>query len=157
MYVVVFELFLTLLFLVVIIHGIHKYNVKRLASAFTLIALIVTVEENLAMHFTGNYSYPPSYHLWIGEFPVAIMLAWIVVSYLGFLVARKLNSIILGGISASSIDVLLEPLACYFGLWMWHPTVHSPIYYFNAPVPNALGWIGLSMLGTIILKKSLKK
>jgi len=138
MYVAVFELFLVLLFFAVLIHSILIYQVRRLGLAFSIIAIVVTVEENSAMYFTGNYSYPPSYHLWIGDFPVAIMLAWIVVSYLGFLAAGKLN-VFLGAITASSIDALLEPLAYYFNLWTWHPTVHSPIYYFNAPVPNAFG------------------
>lgn len=154
MYVAVFELFLTLLFLLVVIHSIRRHDVKRLMLAFTLIAIIVTVEENLVMYFTENYCYPADYYLWVLNFPVAIMLAWIVVSYLGFLAARKLNNIFLGALTASSIDLILEPLAYSFGLWIWNvPAPYPTIYYFNAPTGNATGWLLLTLLGTYILKK----
>lgn len=154
MWVCIFEAFLFSLFALTLIHGIRRHDGKRLALAFGIIAFICAVEENLVMHFTGNYAYPSGYHLWIGSLPLAIMLAWMVVAYLGFLAASKLESLLLGALAASSIDVLLEPLAYYLGLWTWHPTVYSPVYYFSAPLQNAFGWFLLTLLGAHILKKS---
>lgn len=160
MYVAIFEGILFSLFSLVLVHGLLRYNVKRLLLAFTIIAVVVTVEENLAMILTHDYSYP-AYQLWIGQFPVAIMLAWIVISYVGFLISNRVHRPLVGAITASFTDIALEPAAYYFGLWTWHKKVNLPIdclnfRYFNAPIGNALGWIIMVLIGTTILKKLLE-
>lgn len=157
MWVAVFEAFLSILFTLTAFHGCRRYSRKRVLLAFLAVGLICTVEENLVMHLTGNYAYPGGYHLWLGILPLAIALAWIVVSYLGFLVASKLESLVLGALTASSIDAILEPAAFFLGLWAWYPTVYSPVHYFNAPLQNALGWLLLALLGTFILKRLLAR
>ena len=107
------------------------------------------------MQLTGNYSYR-GYHLWLGALPLAIALAWVVVAYLGFLAATKLGSLVLGALAASSLDALLEPVAYHLGLWTWSvPAPYPSVYYFNAPTGNAVGWVLLTLLGTLILKKIL--
>ena len=112
----------------------------------------MAVEENLVMLLTHDYAYY-GYYLWIGEFPVCIMLAWVVISYLGFLLASKYNNIILGAAAAFSVDLILEPAALFFGLWTWN-NINS-LNYFNAPPQNAVGWLLFTLIGTIILKKTL--
>ena len=108
--IIVFEISLILLFCLTLAHGILRFDTKRLLLSFTIIAVIMAIEENLVMLLTHDYAYY-GYYLWIGEFPVCIMLAWVVISYLGFLLASKYNNVILGTATASSVDLILEPAA----------------------------------------------
>jgi len=110
----------------------------------------MAAEENLIMLITHDYSYY-GYFLWIGKFPVCIMLAWATISYLGFILASKYNTI-LGVAAASSMDLILEPAALFFGLWTWNNL--NSLNYFNAPPQNAVGWLLFTLIGTIILKKT---
>lgn len=150
-----FEVILFVFFGLALAHGIHRYDVKRLLLAFSLIAVVVAVEENCSMLLTDDYVYC-GYHLWIGQFPVAITLAWITVCYLGFLVSTRIKNVVVGSFLVSCLDAVFEPAAYYFGLWTWHNSVYSPIRYFNAPVQNAIGWFLFTLAGTLILKKLLK-
>lgn len=112
----------------------------------------MVAEENLIMLISNDYVYSASYALWIGEFPVCIAVAWVTISYLGFILASKYNTV-LGVAAASSVDFVLEPAALFFGLWTWNTT--NSLNYFNAPAQNALGWIMFTCIGTLILKKAL--
>lgn len=147
--ILLFEASLMALFLVALVHGLKRYGLKLL-PAFLLIGLICALEENVVMALTGNYSYR-GYHLWLGDLPLAVALAWIVVAYLGFQISLRTNTVI-ASVSTASIDAVLEPLAHAFNLWTWHPTVYSPILYFNAPVSNAVGWVILTYVGIKILQ-----
>jgi len=155
LFVTAFEVILFMLFGLALAHGIRRNKVKRLLLAFTIIAILVTVEENCSMILTDDYVYS-GYHLWIGQFPVAIMLAWISVCYLGFVFSTRIKNVVVGSFLVSCLDAVFEPAAYYFGLWTWHNSVYSPIRYFNAPVQNAIGWFVFTLVGTLILKKLLK-
>jgi len=144
-----------MLFGLALAHGIRRNKVKRLLLAFTIIAILVTVEENCSMFLTDDYVYY-GYHLWIWQFPLVITLAWIIVCYLGFLVSTRIKNVVVGSFLVSCLDAVFEPAAYYFGLWTWHNSVYSPIRYFNAPVQNVIGWFLFTLVGTLILKKLLK-
>jgi len=175
-----FEIVSATLFALALIHGIRRYNPRRLLIALAIIAVIVVAEENVVMMLTNNYAYY-GYHLWVGRLPVAIALAWLVVAYLGFQLSvvvksrleiflwrgkhsnsksvrvvkstRSLLPSLLGALIASSIDLVLEPAAYYWGLWVWHPTVYTPVSYFNAPIFNCIGWFLFTLIGVLILSK----
>lgn len=149
--IVLFEVLFILLFVLALIHGIRRYSAKRVLLAFTIIAVMVAVEENASMLLTRDYAYY-GYYLWIGEFPVCIMLGWIAVAYLGFLIASRVNNVVIGAAAAASVDLILEPVAYFFGLWVWHNTVSVPLY-FGSPIQNAAGWFFLTWIGVLILKK----
>ena len=150
-YVAIFEGLAIALFCMMLVHGVRRYDVKRLVLAFTLIGAVVTIEENCVMLLTQDYTYI-GYHLWIGQFPVAIMLGWIVVAYISFLIATRVNNVVLGACTATLLDLVAEPIAYTYGLWIWYNTMRSPICYFNAPIGNIIGWFLLTLLGTTILK-----
>jgi len=152
--VTAFEVILFVLFGLALAHGIRKYNRKRLLLAFTIIAILFTIEENCSMFLTNDYVYS-GYHLWIWQFPLAITLAWVTVCYLGFLVSTRINNVVVGSLLVSCLDAVFEPAAYYFGLWTWHNSVYSPIRYFNAPIQNLIGWFLFTLVGTLILKKLL--
>lgn len=103
---------------------------------------------------TNDYTYY-GYVFWIGKFPISIALAWFTVAYLGFLITSKYNSIILGTVGASSVDLILEPSALGFEFWTWNTT--NSLNYFNAPPQNAVGWLLFTLIGIVILKKMLVK
>jgi uncharacterized membrane protein len=147
-----FEIVSATLFALALIHGIRRYNPRRLLIALAIIAVIVVAEENAVMMLTNNYAYY-EYHLWVGRLPVAIALAWLVVVYLGFQLSDVVKSRVLGALVTSSIDLVLEPAAYYWGLWVWYPTVYSPVSYFNAPIYNGVGWFLFTLIGVLVLSK----
>ena len=89
--------------------------------------------------------------------PLAIIMGWIAVAYLSYLIATKLHNATLGVLGGCSIDLLLEPLAYYTGLWVWYSTPYSVITYFGAPPGNAIGWFLLTFLGSKILEHGFSK
>ena len=175
-----FEIVSTALFALALIHGMRKYNPRRLLIALATVAVLMIAEENAVMMLTNNYAYY-EYHLWVGGLPVAIALAWLVVVYLGFQLStvfksrleiflwrgkhsnsksvrvvqstRSLLSSVLGALIASSVDLILEPAAYYWGLWVWNPTVYTPVSYFNAPLFNCIGWFLFTLIGVLVLDK----
>jgi uncharacterized membrane protein len=176
-----FEIVSATLFALALVHGMRRYNPRRLLIALATVAVMMIAEENAVMTVTNNYAYY-EYHLWVGGLPVAIVLAWLVVAYLGFQLStvcksrleiflwrgkhsnsksvrvvkstRSLLPYLLGALIASSIDLVLEPAAYYWGLWVWHPTtVYSPVSYFNAPLFNCVGWFLFTLIGVLVLSK----
>ena len=147
-----FEIVSATLFALALIHGIRRYNPRRLLVGLAIVAVMTVTEENAVMMLTGNYAYY-GYHLWIGGLPVAVALAWLVVAYLGLQLSTVFKSRCLGALIASSIDLILEPAAYYWGLWVWYPTVYSPVSYFNAPVMNGAGWFFFTLISVLILNK----
>jgi uncharacterized membrane protein len=148
-----FEMVSAALFVVVLIHGFGRYGPRRLITAFTIVAVLVIAEENAVMISTGNYAYY-EYHLYVGLLPVAIALDWLVVTYLAFQLSAAVKSRLLGVLIASGVDLILEPTAYYWGLWVWKvPAPYPTIYYFGAPIGNAMGWFFFTLIGVLILNK----
>jgi len=147
-----FEIVSTTLFALALVHGMRRYNPRRLLIALATVAVLMIAEENAVMMLTNNYAYY-EYHLWVGGLPVAITLAWLVVVYLGFQLSVVVKSRLLGALITSSVDLILEPAAYYWGLWVWYPTVYTPVSYFNAPVFNGIGWFLFTLIGVLVLDK----
>jgi uncharacterized membrane protein len=147
-----FEIVSATLFAIALIHGIRRYDPRRLLIALATVAVMMVAKENAVMMLTNNYAYY-EYHLWVGRLPVAIALAWLVVVYLGFQLSDVVKSRVLGALITSSIDLILEPAAYYWGLWVWYPTVYTPVSYFNATVFNCIGWFLFTLIGVLILSR----
>jgi hypothetical protein len=187
-----FEIVSATLFALALIHGIRKYNPRRLLVGLAVVAVMMITEENVAMVLSNDYTYG-AYHLWVGRLPVAIALDWLVVVYLGFQVSAAIKSrleiflwrgkhsnsksvkvvnfatlgcrrkvldltttssllpSLLGALIASSVDLILEPVAYYWGLWTW--SAYSPVSYFNAPIHNFGGWFFFTLIGVLVLDK----
>jgi uncharacterized membrane protein len=152
-----FEIVSVALFALTLVHGMRRYNPLRLLIALAITAVLMVAEENAVMMLTNNYAYY-EYHLLVGGLPVAIALAWLVVVYLGFQLSVIVKSRLLGALITSSVDLILEPAAYYWGLWVWHvPAPYPTIYYFGAPMGNAIGWLLSTFIGVSILNYSVKK
>lgn len=145
-----FEIVSATLFALALIHGIRRYNPRWLLVGLAVVAVMMIAEENVAMVLSNDYTYG-AYHLWVGRLPVAIALDWLVVVYLGFQVSAAVKSRLLGALIASSVDLILEPAAHYWGLWTW--SAYSPVSYFNAPIHNFGGWFFFTLIGVLILNK----
>ena len=101
-----FEIVSATLFALALIHGIRRYDPRRLLIALATVAVMLVAEENAVMMLTNNYAYY-EYHLWVGRLPVAIALAWLVVVYLGFQCRNRIS----WGFHAQT-DVRLHTLIC---------------------------------------------
>lgn len=142
-------------FVVVAVHGLRKYNLKKLALGFTAVGTVAYLEEQLAITVTQNYAYH-GYKLMLGNVPLFIPLAWIVVAYVSYHIAKRTN-LIIGASFGCLLDLLLEPLAYYTGIWTWYATPYPSINYFNAPIGNIIGWFILALVGAKILEKVIKE
>jgi len=101
------------------------------------------------------YFYPLQLYAFVllGGVPLSIVLGWGVVIYLCHQVYRKLG-LPAAILTAVGMDVLLEPLAFYAGLWIWvKPDPLCPIHYFNAPLGNLVGWILFVSVGLLVSKR----
>ena len=147
-----FEIVSATLFVTALVHGVRRYNPRRLLIALAIVAVLMIVEENAVIVLTNNYAYY-EYHLWVGRLPVAVALSWLVVVYLGFQLSAVVKSRLLGALVTSSVDLVLEPAAYYWGLWVWYPTVYTPVSYFNAPIYNGAGWFLFTLIGVLILSR----
>jgi uncharacterized membrane protein len=180
-----FEIVSAALFVVVLIHGFCRYRPRRLITALSIVAVMVIAEENTVMLSTGNYAYY-EYHLYVGLLPVALALDWLVMTYFAFQLSaavksrleiflwrgghsnsksgrvvqstRSLLPSFLGALIVSGVDLILEPAAYYWGLWVWKvPAPYPTIYYFGAPIGNAAGWLLFTFIGISVLNYLVKK
>ena len=144
-----------------VIHSLKNRSWRRTFALFALPFLASWAMEVHNMWASGGYFYPlGSYALWLpGGFPLAIACGWALTVYIGFLVMRRFRSLKLGVLAGAGIDVLLEPMAFYFGLWVWMPTGNplQEIAYFGAPAGNLLGWLLFVTLMLLIFKRFMKE
>ena len=52
----------------------------------------------------------------------------------------------IGVLATCSVDLVLEPLAYYTGIWIWLQP-YTPQIYFGSTVANALVWTGMCLIG----------
>ncbi|GAH22545.1 unnamed protein product [marine sediment metagenome] len=99
---------------------------------------------------TGAYVYGGSLIKILGV-PLYIPIMWSVIMTIAYIISRKYG-VIVGVLSAYSIDLLLEPLAFYTGAWTWLNTFSAQVY-FNSTVANAIVWLLMCLLGVYLWRK----
>jgi len=90
----------------------------------------------------GDYSYSDSLGLKLFDTPLIIGLLWLslsvgIQSWLKMTPLKKGPIFLIGALTMTLFDVLLEPVAIHFDLWQWD-SVHVPLY-------NYLCWFGISL------------
>lgn len=101
------------------------------------LAIMVYLPESAGIRegcFRYNYVY-----MTIGNVPVMIIIGWLFFGYLAYLIAKKYGMKI-GVLAIFCIDLILEPIAYYTGLWTWLNPV-TPQVYFGASVMNIILWL----------------
>ena len=87
-----------------------------------------------------------------GDFPIKILgvplcipVMWILVMAMAYVVSERYGPVV-GVLAAYSIDLVLEPMAFYTGIWTWLQP-YTPQVYFGSTIANALVWGGMCLIG----------
>lgn len=103
--------------------------------------------ETVAMMWYDYYAYAPTWTLWLGHVPLAVVGVWPVVILTSYQVIRAtvarestpIKVALLTGLLVIFDAAFIEPVAVRMGLWAWQDGT-----YFGVP---ALGYIGWGFLG----------
>lgn len=115
------------------------------------IGLIALFLEMLGVA-SGSYSYG-AYPLKLFGVPLAVILGWIIVCILAYAISLK-KGLLIGILAAYTIDLALEPLAYYLGLWVWTNGVFTTQIYFGSTVGNVIVWLTMLTFGATALRKT---
>jgi len=102
----------------------------------------------LALEATGVASGAYVY----GDFPIKILgvplcipVMWVLVMTIAYIVSLE-HGLIVGVLAAGSVDLILEPIAFYTGIWTWLQPYTTQVYW-GSTVANALVWMLMCYLG----------
>ena len=87
-----------------------------------------------------------------GDFPIKILgvplcipVMWVLVMAMAYVISKEHGPLV-GVLSAYSLDLALEPIAYYTGIWTWLEPYTMQVYW-GSTVANALVWLGMCYLG----------
>ena len=93
---------------------------------------------------SGAYVYG-DFPLKILGVPLCIPVMWVLVMALAYVISKE-HCTLVGVLSAYSLDLALEPIAYYTGIWTWLQP-YTPKIYFGSTIANALVWAGMCLIG----------
>ena len=77
--------------------------------------------------------------------PLCIPIMWILVMAMAYVVSERYGPAV-GVLAVYGIDLILEPVAYYTGIWTWLQP-YTPQIYFGSTIANALVWAGMCLIG----------
>ena len=87
-----------------------------------------------------------------GDFPIKILgvplcipVMWVLVMALAYVVSERYG-LTVGVLATCRVDLILEPIAFYTGIWTWLEP-YTPQIYFGSTIANALVWVGMCLIG----------
>ena len=127
-----------------ILHQAWGFN-RTFSTALGLIIATWTVEfigSHTGYPF-GTYHYSTKIQPQIGQVPLIIPLAWLMMLPSAWALAqiitgstRNITFMLLSGLALTTWDLFLDPQMVQWGLWVWA----QPQGYFGIPWSNYLGW-----------------
>lgn len=110
----------------------------------------------------GEYAYTTALQPQVGNIPVIIPLAWLMMLFPAWGVAETILSnwrqrlgrgylpafAVLSGLAFSAWDLYLDPMMTARGLWFWV----TPSGYFGIPWQNYFGWWGSAFILTLVVR-----
>lgn len=120
-----------------------QFNRNRFLESCTVGTVALTL-ETLGVA-SGAYYYNEWFPLKVLGVPPSIIAMWVAVSLLAYYLSTKIG-VVSGVFIAYSLDLVLEPLAYYTGLWTWTNT-YTPQIYFGSTTANAVVWLGMCYFG----------
>ena len=93
---------------------------------------------------SGAYVYG-DFPLKILGVPLCIPIIWVLVMALAYVVSERYSPAV-GVLAVCGVDLILEPVAYYTGIWTWLQPYTSQIY-FGSTIANALVWAGMALIG----------
>ena len=83
--------------------------------------------------------------------PISIVVGWAIVCAVAYFISTK-KGLLVGVLTAYAIDLALEPIAHFTGIWTWANTQTAQIY-FGSTVGNVIIWLLMLVVGTMVLTK----
>lgn len=99
---------------------------------------------------SGCYSYGDFPIKFFGV-PISIVIGWAIVCGVAYWVSTK-KGLLVGVLSAYAIDLALEPIAYFTGIWTWANTP-TPQIYFDSTIGNVVIWLMMLTIGVTALTK----
>ena len=101
----------------------------------------------------GAYHYPALLQPQIGQVPVLIPLAWLMMLPCAWAIAQPWRRysglfVVLSALALTAWDLLLDPQMVAWGLWVWE----MPGGYFGIPWQNYAGWLLTAGLLTHLIR-----
>ena len=93
---------------------------------------------------SGAYVYG-DFPLKILGVPLCIPVMWVLVMAMAYVISKE-HGPLAGVLSAYSLDLALEPIAYYTGIWTWLEPYTLQVYW-GSTVANALVWLGMCCIG----------
>lgn len=137
---------------------------KKLSRSIPLVLglyVFAIVFETLAIKTGvpyGNFNYVGDMgYRFFGTTPWTIGFAFPPILLLGYYVGQKLHAkkrylYLSAAITATLVDVVLDPAAINLGMWRWDVAG----FYYGVPMQNFVGWLIAGYLGAVIIHTLLK-
>ena len=97
-----------------------------------------------------------------GDFPIKILgvplcisIMWVLVMALAYVVSERYG-LTVGVLATCSVDLILEPVAFYTGIWTWLEPYTMQVYW-GSTVANALVWVGMGLIGIKLWELKLER
>ena len=105
---------------------------------------LLALELEAAGVASGAYVYG-DFPLKILGVPLCIPLMWVLVMALAYVVSEKYGPAV-DVAAMCSVDLVLEPVAYYTGIWTWLQP-YTPQIYFGSTIANTFVWAGMCLIG----------
>jgi putative membrane protein len=136
---------------------------RALLTAFIVVLmgwLIEWLGSNTGFPF-GSYSYTERMQPQIGDVPLLIPLAWLMMlppawavaqSILGSIDSpfRRAAFVLLSALAFTAWDLFLDPQMVNWGFWEWHES--NALNYLGIPLVNYFGWLLAALLMTAVIR-----
>jgi lycopene beta-cyclase len=133
--------------LAMLLHAYLSFGTKYLLRYFIATVLFGYFIEFIGVHTGwpfGIYSYDASLGVAIGDVPLVVPFAWVMMVHPCLVAARRVTSkwiFLYGGALLAGWDLFLDPLMVSAGRWTWEVTgAHIP-FVPDIPLSNFFGWL----------------
>jgi len=124
------------------LHARRAVGARRAAGELLALAAYGYALEAVAIQLFGSHTYGTGWHVAPGGVPVAVALVWSALISSAMALAARSGwqgagaRAVAAALIATTLDVLMEPVAVRSGLWRWTPA--GP--WLGVPIGNFVGW-----------------
>jgi len=141
----IIEIGISLLFILSLIHSIKSKKFPVILLSF----IYAIIFENLNMLFseghTGGYFYNESFHFFIFNTPLFIIMSWSIIIYTAMLLTdllpiKESSKPFIDSLLIVLIDLAIDVIAIRLFLWTWTNYSFNEAW-FGVPANNFIGWL----------------